>query len=110
MGAARLGKTASARDAEQQLAVIHQRLARGNEPYWALQVEIQRTDVLGWTALAEHDSNSALSTMHQAVELENGTEKSVVTPEPIQPTYQPGGSTSHWFSKGSYRPCSGKCS
>src|SRR5690348_9062312 len=46
MGAARLGKTAAARHAAQQLAVIHQQLARGNEPYWALQVEIQRTDVL----------------------------------------------------------------
>jgi hypothetical protein len=85
MGAARLGKTAAARRAAQQLAVIHQRLARGNEPYWALQVEIQRTDVLAWTALAEHDSDSALTTMQQAVELENGTEKSVITPGPIAP-------------------------
>jgi hypothetical protein len=50
-----------------------------------LQVEIQRTDVLAWTALAEHDSASALTTMQQAVELENGTEKSVITPGPIAP-------------------------
>jgi hypothetical protein len=85
IGAARLGKTAAARDAAQQLAVIHQRLTRGNEPYWALQVEIQRTDVLAWTALAEHDSASALTTMQQAVELEDGTEKSVITPGPIAP-------------------------
>jgi hypothetical protein len=85
MGAARLGKTAAARDAAQQLSVIHQQLARGNEPYWALQVEIQRTDVLAWTALTEHDSDGALTTMHQAIELENGTEKSVVTPGPIAP-------------------------
>ena len=85
MGAARLGKATAARDAAQQLAAIHQRLAMGNEPYWALQVEIQRTDVLAWTALAEHDSDSALTTMHQAVELENSTEKSVITPGPITP-------------------------
>ncbi|MGA7540728.1 MAG: hypothetical protein WBW93_18370 [Steroidobacteraceae bacterium] len=85
MGAARLGETAAARNAAQQLAVIHQRLARGNEPYWALQVEIQRTDVLAWTALAEHNPDNALATMHEAIELENGTEKSVLTPGPIAP-------------------------
>lgn len=85
MGAARLGEVAAARDAVQQLAAIHQRLADANEPYWALQVEIQRIDVLAWTALADKHPDRALAQMREAVDLEDGTEKSVITPGPIAP-------------------------
>jgi tetratricopeptide (TPR) repeat protein len=85
MGAARLGGAAEARNAARRLAAIQQRLIDANEDYWALQVEIQRTDVLAWAALANKDSNAALAEMHKAVELESTTEKSVVTPGPIAP-------------------------
>ena len=85
IGAARLGEAAAARNAAGELAAIHQRLTDANEGYWALQVEIQRVDVLAWAALANEDSNGALAQMHKAVELENETEKSVVTPGPIAP-------------------------
>ena len=85
MGAARLGEAAAARNAAGELAAIHRRLTDVNEGYWALQVEIQRVDVLAWAALANKDSNGALAQMHKAVELENETEKSVVTPGPIAP-------------------------
>jgi len=85
MGAAHLGEIAVAQDAAQQLAAIHQRLNDANEPYWALQVEIQQIDVLAWTALANRHADDALTQMRKAVELENGTEKSVVTPGPIAP-------------------------
>jgi hypothetical protein len=85
MGAARLGQISSAREAAQQLAAIHQRLLDAKEPYWALQVEIQRLNVLAWIALAEKTPESALAQMRQAVELENGTEKSAVTPGPLAP-------------------------
>ncbi|HEY6456827.1 MAG TPA: hypothetical protein VIY90_16245 [Steroidobacteraceae bacterium] len=85
MGAARLGRAAAARHAAGELAAIHRRLTDANEGYWALQVEIQRVDVLAWAALANKDSNDALAQMHKAVELENETEKSVVTPGSIEP-------------------------
>ncbi len=85
MGAARLGEATAARNAAGELAAIHRRLTDVNEGYWALQVEIQRVDVLAWAALANKDSNGALAQMHKAVELENETEKSVVTPGPIAP-------------------------
>jgi hypothetical protein len=85
MGAARLGDAAAARGAAGELAVIHQQLADAKEGYWALQVEIQRADLLAWAALADRDSSSALAELHSAVELENGTEKSAVTPGPIAP-------------------------
>lgn len=85
MGAARLGETAAAREAARRLAAIHQRLIDANESYWALQVEIQETDVLAWVAVANKDSDGALAEIRKAIELENGTEKSVVTPGPIAP-------------------------
>jgi len=85
MGAAYLGEIAAAQDAAQQLAAIHRRLNDANESYWALQVVIQRIDVLAWTALADKHSDDALTQMRKAVDLENGTEKSVVTPGTIAP-------------------------
>jgi tetratricopeptide (TPR) repeat protein len=85
MGAAHLGKAAAARSAAGELAAIHQRLTNANEGYWALQVEIQRAEVLAWAALANTDWSGALAELHNAVELENGTEKSAVTPGPIAP-------------------------
>lgn len=85
MGAARLGEAAAARSAAAELAAIHQRLTNANEAYWALQVEIQRADVLAWAALASRDRSGALAELHHAVELETGTEKSAVTPGPIAP-------------------------
>ncbi len=85
LGAAHLGDIAAAKAAAQELAAIHQRLLDAKEPYWALQVEIQRIDVLAWAALAENHPDDALLQMRQAVELENGTEKSAVTPGPITP-------------------------
>ena len=85
MGAARLGEVGVAQGAAQQLAAIQKRLEDANEPYWALQVEIQRLNVLAWTKLAENHSDLALTEMRKAVDLENGTEKSAVTPGPIAP-------------------------
>jgi tetratricopeptide (TPR) repeat protein len=84
-GAARLGRIAAARNAARQLAAIQQRLTGADEPYWAMQVQIQRVDVLAWTALAHKNSSRALVLMREAVALEDATEKSVITPGPIAP-------------------------
>jgi len=85
IGAARLGRIAASRNAARQLAAIRQRLTRANEPYWAMQVEIQRVDVLAWTALADKSSSRALALMRKAAALEGATEKSAITPGPIAP-------------------------
>ena len=85
MGAARLGRAAAARDAAQQLAGIQRGLTDTKEQYWALQVAIQRIDVLAWTALADNHYDRALADMRKAAALEDATEKSVITPGPIAP-------------------------
>jgi hypothetical protein len=85
VGAARLGHAAAATEAATALRQIQQRLSKTNEAYWALQVEIQATAVSAWSALAAGRNEEALRQMELAAKLEDGTEKSVVTPGPLSP-------------------------
>jgi tetratricopeptide (TPR) repeat protein len=86
LGAARLGHDTAANEAATALQRIKERLLRANEPYWARQVEIQATAVAAWSALAVGKKEEALRQMESAAELEDGTEKSAVTPGPLSPT------------------------
>jgi tetratricopeptide (TPR) repeat protein len=56
-----------------------------DENYWALQVEIQELAVRAWAALAAGKKEEALRQMKSAAEMEDGTEKSAVTPGPLAP-------------------------
>ncbi len=85
VGAARLGHAAAASEAAIALRQIQQRLSKTNEAYWSLQVEIQATAVSAWAALAAGRHEDALRQMESAAKLEDGTEKSVVTPGPLSP-------------------------
>ena len=85
LGAARLGHTATADEASTALKRIQQRLSRANEPYWARQVEIQALAVEAWSALAKGTNVAALRQMASAAEMEDKTEKSVITPGPLSP-------------------------
>jgi hypothetical protein len=85
LGAARLGHAATAAKAATALRQIQERLSKTNEPYWAHQVEIQATAVSAWSALAAGRNEEALQQMELAAKLEDGTEKSVVTPGPLSP-------------------------
>jgi hypothetical protein len=85
LGAARLGHAAAADEAATALTRILERLLRANEPYWARQVEIQALAVAAWSALAAGKKEEALRQMGSAAALEDGTEKSAVTPGPLFP-------------------------
>jgi hypothetical protein len=85
LGAARLGHTAAADQASTALKLIQERLLRANELYWARQVEIQAVAVAAWSALARGATEEALRLMESAAEMEDRTEKSVVTPGPLSP-------------------------
>jgi hypothetical protein len=85
LGAGRLGHAATANDASAALQQIHERLLQAVEPYWARQVEVQRLTVAAWAKFAAGDRGAALRQMESAVELEDGTEKSAVTPGPLAP-------------------------
>ena len=86
IGAARLGSTTAANEAARALQQIQERLSNANEPYWARQVEIQALTVAAWSALAAGKEADALRQMKSAAELEDGTDKSALTPGPLSPT------------------------
>jgi len=85
MGATRLGHAAAANEAVTALKQIQERLSKANERYWAQQVEIQLTAVSAWSALAAGKNEEALQQMELAANMEDGTEKSAVTPGPLSP-------------------------
>jgi hypothetical protein len=85
VGAARLGHAAAANEAATALRQIQERLSKANERYWAQQVEIQATAVSAWSALAAGKNEEASRQMELAANMEDGTEKSVVTPGPLSP-------------------------
>jgi hypothetical protein len=86
LGAARLGQAPTAYEAAAALQQIRARLSSAGENYWALQVQIQELAVRAWSALAEGNKEAALRQMKSAAELEDGTEKSAVTPGPLAPS------------------------
>ena len=49
------------------------------------QVAIQLLGARAWLALAQNESDSALSLMREAVQREDATEKSAITPGPLAP-------------------------
>lgn len=85
LGAAQLGHAAAARRAATALRQIQERLSKADERYWAQQVEIQATAVSAWATLAAGRDEAALRQMELAAKLEDGTEKSVLTPGPLAP-------------------------
>ncbi len=85
LGAARLKQAPVANESAAALKAIHDQLSKAGENYWALQVEIQETAVAAWAAFAENKKEAALRQMKSAAELEDGTEKSAVTPGPLAP-------------------------
>lgn len=85
LGSARLGRTPAANESATALQQIRERLLKASENYWAQQVEIQELEIEAWAALAEGKKQEALRQMKSAAELEDGTEKSAVTPGPLAP-------------------------
>jgi hypothetical protein len=85
LGAARNGDAAAAASDVNQLQHLAATLKERGDMYWGGQVEIQAKGASAWTAFAEGRKEEALATMHEAVALEDGTEKSAISPGPIKP-------------------------
>ena len=85
LGAARGGNVAAAETEAQTLATQHKALVEAKNNYWATEVEIQRTAIAGWIALAHGQSVEALRLMGAAADLEDRNEKHIVTPGRMVP-------------------------
>ena len=85
LGAARGGDLAAAQKDAGELARLHKALQDARDNYWATEVEVQRLAIAGWIALAQGKADDALKFMRAAADLEDKSEKSIVTPGRILP-------------------------
>jgi tetratricopeptide (TPR) repeat protein len=83
IGAARTKDLEGGSAAVAKLKATEEKLQKN--AYWAGRVAIQRTIVEAWLQHGGDDQAAALSTMQRAVELENATEKSAISPGPLAP-------------------------
>src|SRR6266571_2306293 len=85
LGAARSGDPAAARKAAEQIAALRDELKAAKSDYWASEVEVMRLASLAWVALAQKKSDEALGLMRQAADMEDKSEKNIVTPGRLVP-------------------------
>jgi hypothetical protein len=85
LGAARSGDSAAAKENLAELTRLHQELAATGDPYWAEQVGIQQAAATAWIALAEKQTARAITTMQDAADREDRTEKNVAMENRLSP-------------------------
>jgi hypothetical protein len=85
LGAARSGNLDSARSDIAKLAELRDKLQQAKDEYWSEQVDIQRQIATAWLLNAENKQADALRAMSTAADLEDQTEKSIVTPGWLAP-------------------------
>jgi tetratricopeptide (TPR) repeat protein len=85
IGAARSGNSTAAKADAAKLVEIRDRLREAKNNYWAGQVDVQQQAANAWILYADGRYDDALKAMSAAVEAEDGTEKSPVTPGSLAP-------------------------
>src|SRR5438034_10584299 len=80
LGAARSGDPAAAQKDAERIAALRDELKAAKNEYWANEVEVMRLASLAWVALAQKKGDEALSLMRQAADIEDKSEKNIVTP------------------------------
>jgi len=85
LGLARSGNPDAARTQAAVLQDLEQKLRKSSRDYWAVQVAVQRLEVLAWASQAEGKSDDAAALLRQAADTEDAVEKLPVTPGPIVP-------------------------
>jgi tetratricopeptide (TPR) repeat protein len=85
LGAARSGDTDTAQKDVDRITNLRDDLKAVKNDYWANEVEVMRLSSLAWIALAQKKDNEALGLMRQAAEIEDKSEKHIVTPGRLLP-------------------------
>ena len=85
LGAARSGDPAAAEKEVAELARVRDALRAARNEYWASEVEVSRLGVAAWAAWARGRVEEALTLMRSAADLEDKSDKHIVTPGRIVP-------------------------
>ncbi len=85
LGRARVGDIEGARSDRDRLSALAATLRDKRDAYWAEQVDIQRQVVDSMILAAEDRHADALAALGKAADIEDATEKSIVTPGPLVP-------------------------
>src|SRR5262247_1581413 len=85
VGAARRGDPAAAQKDVETIEVLRDRLKAAKSEYWATEVEVMRLASIAWVALAQKRTEEALGLMRQAADIEDKSEKNIVTPGRLLP-------------------------
>jgi tetratricopeptide (TPR) repeat protein len=85
LGAARSGNPAAAQADIQRITALRDDLSAKKNAYWANEVEVMRLASLAWVTLAQNKTDEALALMRQAADIEDKSEKNIVTPGRLLP-------------------------
>jgi tetratricopeptide (TPR) repeat protein len=85
LGAARSGDPAAADDDIQKITQLRDTLKAAKNDYWANEVEVNRLGASAWTALARGKNDEAVALMRAAADMEDASDKNIVTPGRIVP-------------------------
>jgi tetratricopeptide (TPR) repeat protein len=85
LGAARKGDAAAAEQDAAKLEAQHKALVEAKNNYWAGEVEVQRIAAAAWIAKAKGQNDEALRLMRAAADMEDKSEKHIVTPGRVVP-------------------------
>jgi len=85
LGAARSGNPAAAQRDLERITALGEQLKEANNAYWAGEVEVMRLSASAWVALAQGKNDAAVENMRRAADLEDKSEKHIVTPARLLP-------------------------
>ena len=85
LGAARNGDPTAAQKDVERITTLRDDLKAAKNNYWANEVEVMRLSSLAWIALAQKRADEALGLMRQAADMEDKSEKNIVTPGRLLP-------------------------
>jgi tetratricopeptide (TPR) repeat protein len=85
LGAVRSGDPAAAQKDIERIVALREELKATQSEYWAAEVEVMRLSSLAWTAFAQKKSDEALGLMRQAADIEDKSDKNIITPGRLLP-------------------------
>jgi tetratricopeptide (TPR) repeat protein len=85
LGAARSGEPDAAMRDVQRLGALRDVVKQAKSDYWATEVEVSRLGAAAWTAWAQGKPAEALGLMRSAADMEDKSEKHIVTPGRLLP-------------------------